>query len=59
MGKLLNQKESSILHGELGAAIDMTMKMTGTSAVIGAQFLEHFDCTLSWKEKRISWSPSK
>ena len=43
MGKLLNQKESSILHGELGAAIDMTMKMTGTSAVIGTQLLEHFD----------------
>ena len=51
--------EYGILSGELGAAVDLTLNMTNTSAVIGTQLLEHFDCTLDWKEGRISWSTNK
>lgn len=47
--------EYGTLSGKLGAAVDMAMNMTNTSAVIGTELLQHFDCTLDWKEKRISW----
>lgn len=48
--------EYGTLSGELGAAVDMTLNMTNTTAVIGTELLQHFDCTLDWKERRISWS---
>ena len=38
------------LPGLLGMSTDMAMSMSGSSAVIGTQLLEYFDCTLSWKE---------
>ncbi len=51
--------EYGTLSGKLGADVALTLQMTNTSAVIGTQLLELFDCTLSWKEKRISWSSNK
>jgi hypothetical protein len=51
--------EYGTLSGKLGAAVDMAMNMSNTSAVIGTQLLEHFACTLSWKESRISWSSNE
>ena len=50
--------EYGTLPGKLGADVEMTLNMTNTSAVIGTQLLEQFDCTLSWKEGKISWSPN-
>jgi hypothetical protein len=47
------------LPGMLGMSTDMAMSMSGSSAVIGTQLLEYFDCTLSWKESTISWSQNK
>lgn len=47
--------EYGTLSGELGAAVDMTLNMTNTTAVIGTELLKHFDCTLDWKERWISW----
>ena len=47
------------LPGILGMSTDMAMSMSGSSAVIGTQLLEYFDCTLSWKESTISWSQNK
>ncbi|WP_223294297.1 hypothetical protein [Chlorobium phaeobacteroides] len=51
--------EYGTLSGELGAAVDMTLNMTNTTAVIGTQLFQHFDCTISWKDGRISWSTNK
>ena len=47
------------LPGLLGISTDMAMSMSSSSAVIGTQLLEYFDCTLSWKERTISWSPKQ
>ena len=50
--------EYGTLSGILGMSTEMAMEMTNSSAVIGTQLLEHFDCTLSWKERIISWRTS-
>ncbi len=51
--------EYGILPGLLQQAVNMAFQMSGSSAVIGTQLLEHFDCTISWKRKMISWSKSE
>ena len=50
--------EYGILPGLLLQALNMAFLISGSSAVIGTQLLEHFDCTISWKRKMISWSMS-
>lgn len=47
--------EYGIFPDSLQKMFDMGMNMSEFSAVIGTQILEHFDCTLTWAQKRISW----
>ncbi len=48
--------EYGILPDCLQMMLGAAMNMSHTSAVIGTQLLEYFDCTVSWTNCRISWS---
>lgn len=48
--------EYGILPNNLQGMMDMVMNRTDSSAVIGTQLLEFFDCTLSWKRNIISFT---
>ena len=47
--------EYGILPDSLQSMLGMAMSMSGSTAVIGTQLLEHFDCTISWARHKISW----
>lgn len=44
-----------ILPDSLQMMLGMAMSLSESSAVVGTQLLEHFDCTLSWHRQTISW----
>lgn len=47
--------EFGILPDSLQMMLGLIMTMTGSSAVIGTQLLDFFDCTIAWGRNRISW----
>lgn len=47
--------EYGILPNSLQMMLGMAMTMSDSSAVVGTQILESFDCTISWKRETISW----
>ncbi|MBK9138553.1 MAG: hypothetical protein IPM17_07305 [Verrucomicrobia bacterium] len=47
--------EYGTLPESLQMMLGMAMRMSNSSAVIGTQLLEVFDCTISWTRRRISW----
>ncbi len=44
-----------ILPDALQRTFGMMMRGKRIEAIIGTQILEHFDCTISWSRKKISW----
>jgi len=55
IGGLSLEIEYGVLPVELQAMLGMAMVMSGTSAVVGTQILEFFDCTIFWDEGLIFW----
>lgn len=47
--------EYGTLPDSLQTMLGMAMEESDSSAVIGTQLLETFDCTISWTRNRISW----
>lgn len=47
--------EYGILPDSLQGLMGLAMGMSGSSAVVGTQLLEYFDCTVSWRDNKISW----
>lgn len=47
--------EYGTLPESLQLMLGMAMRMSNSSAVIGTQLLEVFDCTISWTRRKISW----
>jgi hypothetical protein len=48
--------EYGILPPELQKEVSIAMHLSNSSAIIGTELLQKFDCTLSWKKGTISWS---
>jgi len=48
--------EYGILPDALQVMLGMVLLLSGSSAVIGPQLLNHFDCTVSWARETISWT---
>lgn len=48
--------EYGIMPDPLKQVFGMVLRIARISAVIGTQLLEHFDCTISWPRRTISWS---
>jgi hypothetical protein len=47
--------EYGILPASLQQTLGMAMNISNSSAVIGTQLLDFYDCTISWSRKAISW----
>lgn len=48
--------EYGIMPNSLASCLGPDLDRAKISAVIGTQLLEHYDCTISWTRKIISWS---
>ena len=48
--------EYGIMPDPLKEVFGTVLRMSNIFAVIGTQILEHFDCTISWTRRSISWS---
>lgn len=56
IGDHSHELEYGTLPGALELMTAMAMHLSGSSAVIGTEILEHFDVAISWKRKFISWT---
>lgn len=48
--------EYGIMPDSLGLCLGRELSKVNISAVIGTELLEHYDCTISWTRRTISWT---
>lgn len=48
--------EYGVMPHALALLLGAALQITQASAVVGTQLLQHYDCTISWPRKTISWT---